>query len=333
MRPWGVAEPMPTPAAVGPHTGGRYPCFEGIRACATLAIMVFHSVFLTSFFHTPGDMFLANLNSGVWVFFVASGFLLYAPFAAVHLAEGAHVDVRRYALRRAARVYPAYWFVLLFFTFVIPRVHYFGNADIIRTFTLTQGYVPAGTEHPGVFGPFVAGLPPAWSLVVEVTFYAFLPLYAAVIGWFALRHRPHAVEVVGGGVLLAAGMAAIIAVASGYTAPWITLFPQHLPAFALGILLAVFATPTGDVRRSERLRRIGERTWIWWGAALVVFLGIPLVGGLEPLELETGWTVIGVELARPPSGSALSCRPCSEPRIEASSAASCGRECSCTSGS
>ena len=126
MRPWGVAGPLPIPVVSRAHTGGRFPCFEGIRALAALAVIVFHCVFLTSFFHTPGDMFLSNLNSGVWVFFVASGFLLYGPFAAAHLAEGSNVDVRRYALRRAARLYPAYWLVLLFFTFVTgSRLEYY----------------------------------------------------------------------------------------------------------------------------------------------------------------------------------------------------------------
>ncbi|MGZ4754062.1 MAG: acyltransferase family protein [Acidimicrobiia bacterium] len=299
MRPWGVADPFETPEpTVAAESGARFPCFEGIRALAALSIVVFHAVFLTSFFHTPGAMFLSNLNSAVWVFFVASGFLLYRPFAASHLVASKSVDVRSYALRRAARLYPAYWLVLVFFTFVIPRIQYFGDGDVIRTITLTQAYAPATTSHPGVFGPFVGGLPPAWSLVVEVTFYAFLPLYAAAIGRLTLRHRPRTVELSGAALLFAAGLVAIVAIALGYTAPWITLLPQHLPAFALGILLAVVSTGPWDERSSDRLRRWGDPAWIWWGGALAVFLGIPLVGGLRSLEPETGSTVIGIELAR-----------------------------------
>lgn len=277
---------------------GRYPCFEGIRALAALAIVVFHAVFLTSFFHTPGGMFLSNLNCGVWVFFVASGFLLYRPFVAAHLAtDGRGVDVRRYALRRVARIYPAYWLVLLFFTFVIPRIHYFGTADVIRTFTLTQAYAPV-TTNPGVFGPFIAGLPQAWSLVVEITFYALLPLYAALIARLTVRREPQKVELLGGAGLFAIGLVAIIVIASGYTEPWITLLPQHLPAFALGMLLAVVASGTWDARAVERLQRLGSRTWMWWGGALIIFLGIPLIGGLRSLEPEAGAAVLGTELAR-----------------------------------
>jgi peptidoglycan/LPS O-acetylase OafA/YrhL len=298
MRPWGVARPWAGTGGTGAGGAGeRYPCFEGIRACAALAIVVFHAVFLTSFFHTPGAMFFSNLNAGVWVFFVASGFLLYRPFAASHLAVSAGVDIRRYAVRRAARIYPAYWLVLFCFTFVIPRIHYFGTADVIRTITLTQYYAPV-SSNPGVFGPFIAGLPAAWSLVVEVTFYALLPVYAAVIGRLALRHAAPRVELLGAGALFAIGLVAIVVISFGYKAPWITLLPQHLPAFALGILLAVAATGTWDASVSGRLHRLGERTWMWWIGALVLFLGMPTVGGLRSLEVETGVTVIGVELAR-----------------------------------
>lgn len=293
MQPLDVAHPFPKPeAADGSLAGGRFPCFEGIRACAALAVIVFHAVFFTSFFDTPGGDFFWNLNAGVWVFFVASGFLLYSPFAAAHLTGTQGVNVRRYALRRAARLYPAYWLVLLFFTVVVPRIRFFGIGDVLRNFTLTQSYAPA-TKNP-----FAAGLPPAWSLVVEVTFYAFLPLYAAAIGRLALRRRPRVVELLGGATLFVAGFVAILAIASGYTDPWITLLPQHLPAFALGIVLAVVATGPWDERTSDRLSRLGERTWVWWGGALIVFAGIPLVGGIGALDPETGSAVVGVELAR-----------------------------------
>lgn len=299
MRRWCVGQQERTTSArEASGTGGRFPCFEGIRALAALSVVAFHAVFLTSFFHTPGGMFLSNLNSAVWVFFVASGFLLYRPFAATHLNSRRAVDLRSYALRRAARLYPAYWLVLLFFTFVIPRIQYFGTSDIIRTITLTQSYAPVTTNHPGVFGPFVGGLAPAWSLVVEVTFYAFLPFYAMAIARLARRREARRVELGGAAALFAIGLVAIIAIASGYTSPWITLLPQHLPAFALGIALAVVSTETWGAGTLDRIRRWGDPAWVWWGGALVVFLGIPLVGGLRSLEAESGITLVGAELAR-----------------------------------
>ncbi|MDQ1449949.1 MAG: hypothetical protein QOC79_2920, partial [Actinomycetota bacterium] len=141
----------------------RFPCFDGVRALAALMVVVYHAVFFNTDFLTPGGAFLGTLNAGVWIFFVTSGCLLYLPFAASHLAGAAGVDPRGYALRRLARVYPAYWLVLAFFTFVVPRVNIYGVHGFLLHTTLTQTYV-----H---INPFVDGLPPAWSLVVEISFY------------------------------------------------------------------------------------------------------------------------------------------------------------------
>ncbi len=74
-------------------------------------------------------------------------------------------------------MYPAYWLVLAFFTFVVPRINIYGLHGFLLHTSLTQTYA-----H---INPFVDGLPPAWSLVIEISFYLFLPVYALVIG--ALR--------------------------------------------------------------------------------------------------------------------------------------------------
>jgi len=90
---------------VRPHD--RFPAFDGVRALAALMVVVYHAVFFNTFFSAPGGSVLGTLNAGVWIFFVTSGFLLYLPFAAAHLRDGAPVDVRGYATRRIARIYPA----------------------------------------------------------------------------------------------------------------------------------------------------------------------------------------------------------------------------------
>ena len=159
-----------------PHD--RFPCFDGVRALAALMVVLYHSVFFNTDFLTPGGAFLGTLNAGVWIFFVTSGCLLYLPFAASHLADATAVNPRGYAVRRLARVYPAYWLVLAFFTFIVPRINIYGLHGFLLHTTLTQTYV-----H---INPFVDGLPPAWSLVVEISFYLFLPFYAALIGALVL---------------------------------------------------------------------------------------------------------------------------------------------------
>ncbi len=287
---------MSAELSVSPDAGGstgraleRFPCFDGIRAIAALMVIVYHAVFFAAWFRTPGGSLFWNLNAGVWIFFVTSGFLLYRPFAASHLDNRPPVDVRGYAIRRFARIYPAYWAVLAFFTFVVARASFDGTGSALLSVTLTKTYV----HEPN---PFLIGLPPAWSLVVEVSFYVFLPFYAAAIGALARRGRPLSVEFIGVAVLGAIGIAAIIAIATGTDAPWLSVLPQHMAAFALGMLLAVVSVQKWSAPTAARLERIGRPTWIWWSLALVAFVAIPLVFRVEPFEPMSTAEVIGVNV-------------------------------------
>jgi peptidoglycan/LPS O-acetylase OafA/YrhL len=255
----------------------RFPCFDGIRAMAALMVVVYHAVFFAAWFRTPGGTLFWVLDAGVWIFFVTSGFLLYRPFVDAHLNGRARPNIPVYALRRISRIYPAYWVVLAFFTFIVPRVHIVGTDGFIVNATLTKTYVHEKN-------PFVVGLPPAWSLVVEVTFYAFLPLYAGVIGAVAGRARPLAVELIGVAVLAAIGIAAVAAIANGVEAPWMSVLPQHLSAFALGMLLAVVSTQRWRSHTGAMLERWGSLTCLWWGFAAVAFVAIPVVFRVEPFD-------------------------------------------------
>jgi peptidoglycan/LPS O-acetylase OafA/YrhL len=279
-----VAPAPPVPAKVE-----QFPCFNGLRAIAALMVIVYHAVFFAAWFRTPGGTLLWNLNSGVWIFFVTSGFLLYRPFAAAHLHNRPQVDVRGYAIRRFARIYPAYWAVLAFFTFVVTRASYDGGVSGVLSVTLTKTYVHETN-------PYLIGLPPAWSLVVEVTFYAFLPVYAAAIGALARKWRALSVEFTGLAVLGAIGIGAIVAVATGYDGPWMTVLPQHIAAFALGMVLAVVSVQRWSDHIATKLERIGRPAWIWWTLALVAFVAIPLIFRVEPFEQRSTAQEIGVNI-------------------------------------
>jgi peptidoglycan/LPS O-acetylase OafA/YrhL len=258
-----------------PHD--RFPCFDGVRALAALMVVVYHSVFFNTKFNTPGGAFLGTLNAGVFVFFVTSGFLLYRPFAASHLGNAAGVGTLGYAIRRAARIYPAYWLVLAFFTFVSPRANVYGLHGFVQHASLTFTY-----SH--IKNPFVVGLPPAWSLVVEVSFYVFLPFYAALIGFLAKRWDATGVELGGVGALFAIGMVSVTAIANGLTWPWVAVLPQYIAAFSLGMFLAVLSARTWSDRTTARLARIGRPTGLWWTGAVLALVAIPVVLRHDPLS-------------------------------------------------
>ncbi len=273
-----VAEVSASGARHGtPTSNDHFPCFDGIRAIAAVMVIGYHAVFFSTWFRTPGGSFWWNLNAGVWIFFATSGFLLYRPFAIAHLREGRPVDLRGYAIRRFARIYPAYWAVLAFFTLVVPRAHVEGLKGFFTNATLTLTYV-----H--LKNPFYEGIPPAWSLVVEVTFYAFLPLYAVFIAAVARRWNARSTELAGIAALCAIGVAAIVAIASGVQQPWLAVLPQHLAAFALGMLLAVLAVAPWSERTAAAIDRAGRASWIWWTLAALVFVAIPVVVGVRPFQ-------------------------------------------------
>jgi peptidoglycan/LPS O-acetylase OafA/YrhL len=98
--------------------------------------------------------------------------------------------------------------------------------------------------------------------------------------------------------LFAIGIIAIVALANGLDAPWVTVLPQHLGAFALGMLLAVLSAHRWSADTSARLARVGRPTWVWWSVALLALLAIPFVLGLDPLEAPSTAQAIGLNLCQ-----------------------------------
>jgi peptidoglycan/LPS O-acetylase OafA/YrhL len=281
----GIDDAVVEPAR--PHD--RYPCFDGVRALAALMVVVYHSVFFNTNFDTPGGAFLGTLNAGVFVFFVTSGFLLYRPFTASHMNDAPGIGTVGYLVRRAARIYPAYWLVLAFFTFVSPRANVYGLHGFVQHTTLTFTY-----SH--IQNPFVVGIPPAWSLVVEVSFYVFLPIYAALIGTLARRWESTAVELGGVAALFAVGLVSVIAIANGVDWPWLAVLPQYIAAFALGMFLAVLSARRWDARTSARLERIGRPAGLWWIGAVLALVAIPVALRHDPLAPMNAAQAVGLNV-------------------------------------
>ena len=107
----------------------------------------------------------------VIAFFVISGFLLYRPYVAARARAGPVPRTGRYARRRALRILPAYWIALTLLA-IYPGLQGVFSGDWWRYYGYLQLY-SSRTE--------LQGIPVAWSLCVEVTFYITLPLWAIAI--------------------------------------------------------------------------------------------------------------------------------------------------------
>ena len=216
----------------------RLLALDGLRGLAAMAIVVHHA---WMFDHGDGhvatlsllDRGLDELRLGVTLFFVLSGYLVFGPFAAAALDGRDRPSMRRYALKRAARILPAYWLVLAgAFALTAATNHPMrvstGDLPLFLVFAQNQAAATHGHVDP-----------PMWSLCVEVTFYALLPLVALVVARLG-RDRRRQLALIAG--LFAAGvLACLIAAAAGWPPTVTDSLMTTVPLFAAGMAVAVLA--------------------------------------------------------------------------------------------
>lgn len=170
----------------------RFPLFDSLRGIAALSILVFHVALFTVFFagpvySVPGEL-LAHLNIGVPFFFLLSAFLLYRPFVATRVAGGNRPSFSGYAKRRFLRVVPAYWAALTI-TAVVPGMAGAFSNNWWAYYGLMQNFPIFTPEGACAADSYRCAIPPAWSLGVEVLFYALLPLIVIALAWLGRERR------------------------------------------------------------------------------------------------------------------------------------------------
>ena len=278
-----VAEAGSVPDAVAPPPQHpRFSLIDGMRAIAVMAVVVVH----VSVFATPtseiAQRLLLHLNIGVTIFFLISGFLLYRPFIANRAGGGPAPAVDIYAKRRFLRIFPAYWLVLAVLT-VLPGVTGIAGGSWLAHVTLLQTLPGLGADSSCVTAISDCGLAQTWSLVVEVSFYAALPLYVLLAGRLAAGRTPRQ------WVPVELGLLAVLSTIS--LVLHFALFPDGSSIvgatalgfglwFALGMGLAVISVgERGGVVPVEALLAGVRRhpTALWVAAALLYLILIAVV--------------------------------------------------------
>ena len=180
------------------------------------------------------DKALFEASLGLICFFVLSGFLLYRPFARAALRGGEPVPIKRYALRRAARIVPAYYVSVLGCLLLYSAVGY-------------PTLVPSAGELPlfAVFGQnysidtVMKINPVTWSLCVEAAFYVLLPLLGLIAFLLGPRRTGHQAAVLIGLIGLTVAWNIVLHYADlGALAS--KALPSYIGHFALGMLLAMW---------------------------------------------------------------------------------------------
>jgi peptidoglycan/LPS O-acetylase OafA/YrhL len=179
------------------------------------------------------DVPLITLASGVWLFFAISGYVISRPFVDRLIGGEPLPRLIPYALRRVFRIYPLYWIAV---TLVIAIDGSGGVTpwQLVSHYALLNNLVPGQQE--AVFAP-------AWTLTLEVLFYAFVPLAAAALRRIyrdGLSAERLAVIVTASWLASIVWAAAADLPGDGRIGIWLRfLFPGMWQAFCPGILLAI----------------------------------------------------------------------------------------------
>ena len=258
------------------------PSFDGYRAYAIICVCLFHIFQVSGAFNAAGDSPLGVLFWGILprsldVLFIVSGFVIYLPTV---VRDGDFGQVSSFAIRRAARLVPAYYVTLLIALFllgVVPSSLEMPSAGAIAAhFAVLQTPALLFVDNLNLgFGVD----PPVWTLSVEVGFYVVLPLVAAwyfrhplvglvlaaaiVLAWRELAHHPDSVAGLIGTDLSSHADRRIFTF-------YANQFPSWTLALATGMTGAWAYVRLRDRFSRERLERLAIRGTAIAGVALAL---------------------------------------------------------------
>lgn len=262
---------------------------DGLRAMAALSIVVFHALHAADFQHSSFGGALGNffwfLPTGVHLFFVLSGFLLFLPYARAMLLNRPLPGFLRFYQRRALRILPAYLVVLLALVWLQALrqgTSVSGESVLAHLLMIHDMFVPFNRDFEGPF----------WTLAVEAQFYLLLPVLALMLSRCVGSTRSRARLLGGIGVLIAGALAVrgldIILVdwlhagtSQGFVHEFV-LFTmgmqgKYLEVFMMGMLAStvyVVSVEQGALPHTLR-RRVG---WaVLWAALIIMLLAIPFI--------------------------------------------------------
>jgi peptidoglycan/LPS O-acetylase OafA/YrhL len=278
------------PDVVKPPPGNpRFPLFDGLRAIAALSVVVTHiSGQVGANDSTWWGGWTARLNVGVTIFFLISGFLLYRPFVSARLHGTPRPGVAAYARRRFLRIVPAYWLAL---TVAVVLLH-LGGTTLAPHWWINYGFAQVYNGQ-WVFH----GIAPAWSLDIEVTFYALLPILAALM-WRLRRDDERTWVRLELGILFGLALASIVfrtwARSVNDHGVWSFTLAGTFDWFALGMGLAVISVALERRTSMPRLvAAIVRRPSLCWLAAFALFTftayGASLPRNSAPVYTQTTW--------------------------------------------
>ncbi|HEY4375905.1 MAG TPA: acyltransferase, partial [Acidimicrobiales bacterium] len=196
-----------------------------------------------------GAVLGANPGAGVlmpaaaFLFFVISGFVIYRPFVAAHLAGNPRPDIGRFYRSRLLRVLPLWALAVTAYLVVNGAGSLHGPGQWVLTYLLLQ--YPVAAIRFAVVGP-------AWALSVEWLFYLSAPLIALAMFHARRRFAPRTAPVRAEATVLAAF----------FVVAWLVPAARPAVAIVIGMAFAVFDVHRRVTRHTPRwLRLVTSNGW------------------------------------------------------------------------
>jgi peptidoglycan/LPS O-acetylase OafA/YrhL len=264
------------------------PGLDGLRAVAVVAVIFYHA----------NHSWLKGGFLGVEVFFVISGYLITLLLLAESTRNG-RINLRDFWLRRARRLLPALWTLLVGVTVYVAifRRSELGNlrGDVVAGFTYVTNWfqIHTGSSYFSDFG--YVPLRHLWSLAVEEQFYLLWPLLMLVVMKVGRRRLP----VVGFAFLLASIGIAVLCGWIYRTGPVgdITQTPNQYFSFLGRDVSRIDFAYLSTITRMGGLF-IGAALAIWWRPWSVARARIASRGAALDIVGLIGLTGLGVMMWR-----------------------------------
>ncbi|MDX6583411.1 MAG: hypothetical protein QOI10_2595 [Solirubrobacterales bacterium] len=274
----------------------RFTRIESLRAIAALGVLAGHIVLVAGSSNDDGVIYrvLFGGGLGVYFFFGLTGYLLFWPFAQRYFGDADPIDLKRYAANRALRILPLYYVVVITVLLFADHVTA-GVWARFLTFTETTSNLTAG-QYVDV----------AWSLAVEVMFYALLPLLVYAVARVSRGSISRAAA-----ILVALGalsfLCRVLNVYEGHPAEPIWRFNllATFVFFVPGMLLAL-ARVTWERRGASIPTGWWSNAQLWFAISLAVWLPVLLISyHLDLLICAASFLAIGACVLAPGDGPLL----------------------------
>ncbi len=266
---------------------------DGVRGVAVLMVIIFHINRVTgdNLWDPKTNPLASSVSTaggtGVTLFFVLSGFLLFMPFAKALLFKTDWPLLRVYYLRRMLRIIPTYYvslFLIILFQYpeYLHRDH-FKNLLLFLTFFMDS----TRATFRQINGPY-------WTLATEWQFYMLLPFIALgiaiIVSRVPIKRRLLATSVCLLGIIICGlfirfwGLYFLANPTRTFLVPRTELnvlnfflfgiTGKYTEDFAVGMFISLYYIYSQHPSTDKKVVQLWERLspWLWtWGILILVF--------------------------------------------------------------